>query len=1217
MPQPLPPARSTISAVGYCVLTLLLLGAAWLSRGPSPDDRLASIATDLEQRLAQRAELLRTRATTWHRTAQSDGLSALRGRMQELHAEQENLGIGHWAWQADTLALWTSTGAISEDTLRRTFRAHLRTGSNILLHTFESQQPAWHATAEVYTAPPVSNRYLSASFHPSLGVPRGVIAETTPGIGPVVRDAEGHVMFRLSWNTERLPFNTWDIARALLLILASITLLAAVWKASMHIARRNAALGILVFIVVLVLLRWISMRIYPVEPFDRLQLFGPQLYATSQWLPSLGDLLITGILLTILARFIHASCRPIKVEGPRAALATGLLATALLLALARCITVLAIGLVEDSSIDLDLYHLDRVDVHSAIGLLCVALLFTAWILLADATTRALSNVGRTRHALFTSALVVLGSLIVHHISGVYDLLLVLWPLPLLIIIVLGRRRAYRFGHAVIALITLSAISAHLLIKFTQHREQQERILIAERLITDQDPVVEQLFRSTAPRLRNDSAIYALLTDTLLCRPNELDARVRQEFFTGYWERYRVHLYAFTTDGRLVCSNTNEAARSLATDNAPFTPALPVADMPELHFHTESGQQRFYHAQVAIMATDTSPPTQLLIELLPRAMSDVQGYPELLLSGERTTEQRAARYAFARYDQGLLTEQRGAEHPFRWSGEVSPTGAWSVRDEGSSLALGDATGSMVVLSLPLPTLLDKASTFSWLFAFFSVLLVGAFVVRTVQRDGGLPAFSLGGKVRVALLAFSVVVLLFFGLGAQRLLSGITTQRNDSALQEKARSVAVELQHKLGEEQLLSTQNAPYISRLLDKFGNVFFTDINIYAPQGTLIAATRPQMFTAGLLSERMHPVAFASLAGGARNAVVQVEHIGSAAYRSAYLPLRNNSGTLLGFVNLPSFARQGELEAERTGLITAIVNLFVLLLALSLLAGVLISNWTTRPLEVLRRSIEGMALRGTNERITYTGRDEIGELVRVYNTKVQELHESAEKLARSERESAWKEMARQVAHEIKNPLTPMKLGIQHFQRTWDPSAPEARQRLDRFATGMVEQIDALSRVAGDFSRFAQMGAANETILDLNDVARNAVALFSDGADAAVSLRTAELLVVKADREHLLRVFNNLITNALQAVPEGMQGRVDVVLRRDGDHAVAEVRDNGSGVPEEIRDRIFEPNFTTKSSGMGLGLAMVKRMVEQAGGEVWYESVEGQGAQFVVRLPLAR
>lgn len=1215
MPQPLPPARSSISAVGYCVLTLLLLGAAWLARGPSPDDRLATIATDLEQRLAQRAELLRTRATIWHRTAQSEGLGALRLRMEELHAEQQNLGIGHWAWQADTLALWTSTEAISEDTLRRTFRAHLRTGGSILLHNWQRQHPVWHATAEVYTAPPVSNRYLNAGFHPSLGVPRGVIAETTPGIGPVVRDAEGRVMFRLSWNTERLPFNAWDIARALLLILASITLLAAVWQACIIPARHNPALGILLFTAVLALLRWLSMRIYPVEPFDRLQLFGPQLYATSQWLPSLGDLLINGILLTVLARFIHVVVKPIKVEGPRAALATGLLATALLLALARCITVLAIGLVEDSSIDLDLYHLDRVDIHSAIGLLCLALLFTTWLLLADAAARALSNVGLTRHALFTCALVVLGSLIAHHISGVYDLLLVLWPLPLLIIIVLGRRRAYRFGHAVVALITLSAISAHLLIKFTQHREQQERILIAERLITDQDPVVEQLFRSTAPRLRNDSAIYALLTDTLLCRPNELDARIRQEFFTGYWERYRVHLYAFTTDGRLVCSNTNEAARSLATDNAPFTPALPVADMPELHFHTESGQQRFYHAQVAIMATDTSPPAQLLIELLPRAMSDVQGYPELLLNGERTTEQRAARYAFARYDQGLLTEQRGAEHPFRWSGQVTSSGAWSVHDERSTLALGDATGSMVVLSLPLPTLLDKASTFSWLFAFFSALLAGAFVVRTIERDGGVPAFSLGGKVRAALLAFSVVVLLFFGLGAQRLLSGITTQRNDSALHEKARSVAVELQHKMGEEQLLSTQNATYISRLLDKFGNVFFTDINIYSPQGTLIAATRPQMFSAGLLSQRMHPIAYAALTGGTQNAVVQVEHIGSAAYRSAYLPLRNNSGTLLGFVNLPSFARQGELEAERTGLITAIVNLFVLLLALSLLAGVLISNWTTRPLEVLRRSIETMALRGTNERILYSGRDEIGELVRVYNTKVQELHESAEKLARSERESAWKEMARQVAHEIKNPLTPMKLGIQHFQRTWDAGAPDAKQRLDRFATGMVEQIDALSRVAGDFSRFAQMGAANETLLDLNDVARNAVALFADGADADVSLHTTGLLVVKADREHLLRVFNNLITNALQAVPEGVRGKVEVRLRRDGDHAIVEVHDNGSGVPEEIRDRIFEPNFTTKSSGMGLGLAMVKRMVEQAGGSVWFETGSRTGTVFFVRLPL--
>jgi nitrogen fixation/metabolism regulation signal transduction histidine kinase len=213
-------------------------------------------------------------------------------------------------------------------------------------------------------------------------------------------------------------------------------------------------------------------------------------------------------------------------------------------------------------------------------------------------------------------------------------------------------------------------------------------------------------------------------------------------------------------------------------------------------------------------------------------------------------------------------------------------------------------------------------------------------------------------------------------------------------------------------------------------------------------------------------------------------------------------------------------------------------------------------------------------------------------------------------------MAKQVAHEIKNPLTPMKLSIQHFERIWTPDAPDAKARMERFSAGMVEQIDALSRIANEFSHFAQMPPANPQRLDLHDVARSAVALFASEPNADVVLRGATGLMVNADREHLLRVFTNLIKNALQSVPEGRRAQVDVLLRSEGNEVIAEVRDNGSGIPEEIRERIFTPSFTTKSSGMGLGLAMVKRIVEQAGGSVRFESRDQEGTTFFVVLPLA-
>jgi signal transduction histidine kinase len=693
--------------------------------------------------------------------------------------------------------------------------------------------------------------------------------------------------------------------------------------------------------------------------------------------------------------------------------------------------------------------------------------------------------------------------------------------------------------------------------------------------------------------------------------------VRQEYFTGYWERYDVRLYAFGTGGEPRCATSSEPARSLPAAGEGFALPFAAADMPELFIDAVPGERTFYHAQVAVMAGDTTPPAQIIIELHPRIAAEGQGFPDLLLNDAGGLLRRSGRHAFARYEGGVLMEHRGAPFPLHWERDTDETGTLRVTMDGRDLlAYGDRRGSLVVLSTPEVGWLDRATTFSWLFAFFSLMLATAFAARALLRRKGIPPLSIGGKVRVALLLFAALGLLFFSVGAQRLLTRLYGARSEAALLEKSRSLLVELQQKLEGVEALGTEREGYLTHLLVKFSNVFFTDMNLYAPNGALLATSRPQVFDSGLLGRRMNAEAYQRLAREDRSEFVQVERIGNARYRSAYVPLRDKQGALLAYLHLPSFTRQGELDQERGSLLTAIVNLFVLLLALSLLAGVFISNWTTRPLELLKRGLSRIALQGVNEPIAYSGRDEVGDLVRVYNRKVDELRESAEKLARSERESAWREMARQVAHEIKNPLTPMKLSIQHFERTWTPGAPDAKERLQKFSTGMVQQIDALSRIAGEFSHFAQMPPAHGTVLDLREVAEASVSLFASAPNAAISLVSDGPLRVKADREHLLRVFNNLLQNALQAVPDGRQAKVEVILRRDGGEAMAEVRDNGSGIAEEARERIFDPSFTTKSSGMGLGLAMVKRMIDQAGGRVWFETQVGSGTTFFIAIPRA-
>jgi nitrogen fixation/metabolism regulation signal transduction histidine kinase len=255
-----------------------------------------------------------------------------------------------------------------------------------------------------------------------------------------------------------------------------------------------------------------------------------------------------------------------------------------------------------------------------------------------------------------------------------------------------------------------------------------------------------------------------------------------------------------------------------------------------------------------------------------------------------------------------------------------------------------------------------------------------------------------------------------------------------------------------------------------------------------------------------------------------------------------------------------------------------------------------------------------NEKIAWSQKDEIGQLVMEYNRMIDELGRSAELLARSERESAWREMARQVAHEIKNPLTPMKLSTQHLEKAWDEKAPDWGQRLARYTKSMVEQIDALSVIASDFSAFAKMPEVVPEKVDIENVIRYVLSLYQDTIPIRFEL-LAEVpeTVILADRQQMIRVFTNLLNNAVQAIDDPAAGIIRITLSKEYQHVVIRISDNGCGIPEDRRDKIFQPDFTTKTGGMGLGLAIVKSIVTAMKGEITFISGEKSGTIFILKF----
>jgi two-component system nitrogen regulation sensor histidine kinase NtrY len=258
-----------------------------------------------------------------------------------------------------------------------------------------------------------------------------------------------------------------------------------------------------------------------------------------------------------------------------------------------------------------------------------------------------------------------------------------------------------------------------------------------------------------------------------------------------------------------------------------------------------------------------------------------------------------------------------------------------------------------------------------------------------------------------------------------------------------------------------------------------------------------------------------------------------------------------------------------------------------------------------------------NEEIEWNRDDEIGGLVKEYNKMVAKLEDSATALAKSEREGAWREMARQVAHEIKNPLTPMKLSIQYLQKAIDNNQPNVKELSSSVAHTLVEQIDHLSKIAADFSQFANIGNTNVTRFDLHDVLGSLKELYQ--ADEHVRFDwqpVKEPVYIEADKTQMNRLFTNLFANAIEACDSNGVCKIEVTEQQENGSITISIKDNGEGIPAEMQSRIFVPNFTTKSSGTGLGLAMCKGIVEQAHGRIWFETTKGEGSAFHVELPLA-
>src|SRR5690606_10230291 len=321
----------------------------------------------------------------------------------------------------------------------------------------------------------------------------------------------------------------------------------------------------------------------------------------------------------------------------------------------------------------------------------------------------------------------------------------------------------------------------------------------------------------------------------------------------------------------------------------------------------------------------------------------------------------------------------------------------------------------------------------------------------------------------------------------------------------------------------------------------------------------------------------------------------------------------IGIMNLPYFEDNTFNNKELRDFLLRLGGVYLLMLIFAIVLAYFISKYITRSLQAIADKMNRTKLSQGNEKIFLADPgEEIGLLVDSYNRMIDELEESASKLARSEREQAWREMAKQVAHEITNPLTPLRLTAQNFQRKFDPQDPEVEKKVDEFIQILIQQIDTMGNIASAFSSFADMPAQQNETLNVVAVVKLALEIFTE--EYIHFMADQEEIIAMLDRTQLIRIITNLVKNAIQAVPEVESPRILVTVSTEGEQVKITVADNGMGIPEELRFRIFEPQFTTKSSGTGLGLGMVKNIVENYGGNITFTTRICKGTVFTLKYP---
>jgi signal transduction histidine kinase len=1050
----------------------------------------------------------------------------------------------------------------------------------------------------------IENEYLENTFNTLIyNGPATIVLSKTGSYS--IKDNKGKHIFYIKNNPIPNSFAENGNITFVLLVLSFAFLLF-----GLYFLTKNNPIYSLFSLIILIAIRIFVFYYLPIDIFHNQEYQSANLFALNGLFPNILSLLVN-ISIIIYGIFILFNWG-IKIKNRP----TSYFLLLLLFYIWWLIIDLLEIIVQNSTVSLTLDLPFTLTVYSYTLVVMVAAIFYSYYYLLFKVTSQFNEIITSKTLRWSFILIItLIFLLVGHQFNHNASLTLLVPTLLVCIASITQITSKGGNKIILQLLTLALFSSCFISELSIHnqfKEKASREIYANQLLTDRDYEAELNYTTFQHEIITDTTVlgYFNRTESTLSS-SQISDFFEQKYFTGLWDGYSLSVSLFDTVNNTI----------ITKDGLDYNR---IKDLLENHSQESEINPNIFFLKDAHLGYNyiikQAMPNKigtLVFTFKSKKIPEEIGFPRLLLSKEANVLREINHYSIAKYYEGILVTKHGN---FDFHKKLS----FYKTIPGTTLFFDQAgynhhisykgKDRAVILSEKIKTNYDILTSFSYVFCFWGLLMV---VINTAYLfiKKGKSTWTLALKIQLMSVSLVALSLIFFGAVSGLFVSRQYESFNNKIITEKVKSIEVELINKIYfSNTLTKSKDGLFFEMLTAKLASVFDTDINIYDVKGHLLGASKPKIFSMGLQSEQINPQAFQALLQQS-SLYTQKETIGKLSFQSVYTPIINGNKQILGYLNIQHFNKQEDYEKQIQSFLVSIMSIFILLLAGAIIISLLVSTRLVQPLKQLQLKVSSISFGKQNQHIVYTAKDEISTIVDAYNNKLNELEVAINQLKSNERESAWRDMAKQVAHEINNPLTPIKLSVQQLLRVYDPNDPDSKKKLEIIVKSIIEQIDALVKIAKAFSSFAQLSEPNRSQVDLVQTVGGVLLMFSSHKKVRIGFETSiDTCFLSIDKEQWIQVLNNIIKNAIQACSNSANPQINLQLEKHDQSIILSIQDNGRGISADEKEKIFTPHFTTKSKGSGIGLSIVKQIIENHGGQISFVSSPDSGTIFKIVLP---